>query len=340
MDALTRLEGVDLNANATLKDRVLKVLEKTRGTANFVRLVQHFKLENQNPGLLEVAIAQPGGDSGVEAMRMLLGGGGAVLARAALDGTNLLAATRTAEALGNTGQRETTQLLLPIVSDRTRAVALRRQAVRSLARTADGANELLALARAGTLGDDMKFAASAELNAARWPEVQAEAAKLFPLPPGRNDAPLPPVAQLVKMPGDAANGAKVFARQSPGCITCHVVRNQGTDFGPNLSEVGSKLGKDALIEAILAPSAGISFGFEAFSILLKNGDEAYGLITSETADELSLKAVNGIVTKLRKSEIASRQQSKLSIMPSGLQQTMTTQEFVDLLEFLSSLKKP
>src|SRR5437870_5243756 len=69
VDALTRLEGVDLNASPILKERVLKVLDKTRGTANFVRLVQHFKLENQNPGLLEVAIAQPAGEAGVEAMR-------------------------------------------------------------------------------------------------------------------------------------------------------------------------------------------------------------------------------------------------------------------------------
>ena len=74
--------------------------------------------------------------------------------------------------------------------------------------------------------------------------------------------------------------------------------------------------------------------------MLKNGDEPYGLIASETADELTLKAVGGIVTKFKKSDIASRQQSKLSIMPAGLQQSMSTEEFVDLVEYLSTLKKP
>ena len=58
IEALTRLENVDLNANTTLQERVLKVLDKTRGTASFVKLVQHFKFTNQNAGLLEVAIAQ------------------------------------------------------------------------------------------------------------------------------------------------------------------------------------------------------------------------------------------------------------------------------------------
>jgi len=45
------------------------------------------------------------------------------------------------------------------------------------------------------------------------------------------------------------------------------------------------------------------------------------------------------VTKYRKADIASRQQSKLSIMPAGLQAGMTTKEFVDLVEYLALLKK-
>jgi len=340
VEALTRLEGVDLNANAALKERVLKVLDKTRGTPNFVRLVQHFKLKDQNAGLLEVALAQPAGESGVEATRMLLAEGDTALLQKTLQGTNLIAATKLAEALGNTGQKETTPLLLSLAGDAKRDATLRRQAVRSLARTAQGANELLALARAGKLGDDVKFAASSELNGARWPEVKAEAAKLLPLPPGQNAAPLPPISELVKMKGDAVNGAKIYTRQNPGCINCHVVRGQGTELGPDLSEIGGKLGKDALYESILDPSAGISFGYEAWNIVLKSGDEPYGLIASETAEELAIKVVGGIVTKFKKSDVASRQQSKLSIMPAGLQQGMTTQEFVDLVEYLSTLKKP
>jgi putative heme-binding domain-containing protein len=262
------------------------------------------------------------------------------LLRATLAGTNAVAAAKVAEALGHTGQKEIVKLLLPVLADARRDAGLRRQCVRSLARTADGAMELLALARADKLADDVKFAASSELNGARWPQVKAEAARILPLPPGRDSAPLPPIAELVKLNGDATNGAVVYARQSPGCINCHVAQGQGTELGPNLTEIGSKLGKDAIFESVLDPSAGISFGYEAWNVTLKNGDDAYGLIASETADELSLKAVGGIITRLKKSDIASRQQSKLSIMPTGLQQGMTVQEFVDLVEFLSSLRKP
>ena len=117
------------------------------------------------------------------------------------------------------------------------------------------------------------------------------------------------------------------------------MNGQGVDLGPNLSEIGSKLGKDAIFEAILDPSAGISFGFEAFNLMLKNGDEAYGLIASETADEITLKSAGGIVTRYRKSDVTARQPSKVSLMPAGLQQGMTTQEFVDLVEYLAALRK-
>ena len=124
-----------------------------------------------------------------------------------------------------------------------------------------------------------------------------------------------------------------------GCANCHRINGQGTDFGPDLSEIGTKLGKDALYESILDLSAGISFGYEAFQLQLKSGDEAYGLKASETADEIAIKAVGGIVTRYKKSDVVKKEQMKLSIMPAGLQQTMSTQDLVDLVEYLSSLKK-
>ena len=88
------------------------------------------------------------------------------------------------------------------------------------------------------------------------------------------------------------------------------------------------------------PSAGISFGFEAWEIQLKNGDEVSGIIASETEDEIVLKTAAGATSRQKRADIAKREKQKLSLMPAGLQQNMTTQEFADLLEYLASLKKP
>ena len=339
LEALSRLQGVNLDQNPKLKETVLTILEKTRGTADFVRLVRQFNLTDQESGLLDAAIQNSANDTGAEAARLLLAAKNRGCLASALQGTNSSAAIKVAQALGNSGEQGAVEFLLPLVAQAKGDPALRKQAVRSLAQTPDGAATLLGLAKDEKLADELKFIASSELNAVRWPQLKAEAAKILPLPPGRDAAPLPPVTELLKREGDAASGANVFARASVGCANCHQVNGQGVDFGPNLSEVGSKMGKDALYEAILDPSAGISFGYEAWQLTLKSGDEAYGLIVSDTADEVTIKAVGGIVTRYRKSDIARREQMMLSIMPAGLQQAMTTQELVDLVEYLSSLTK-
>src|SRR6266516_3389102 len=75
VEALGRLQDTDLETNGKLKETVLKVLHRTRGTPGFVKLVRQFKLTGQNAGLLEVTLAQPGSESGVEAMRMILASG-------------------------------------------------------------------------------------------------------------------------------------------------------------------------------------------------------------------------------------------------------------------------
>jgi putative heme-binding domain-containing protein len=61
---------------------------------------------------------------------------------------------------------------------------------------------------------------------------------------------------------------------------------------------------------------------------------------SDTADEITLKTQNGITSKYKKADISSRTQMKTSIMPAGLQLTMSQQDLVDLVEYLSTLKKP
>lgn len=337
VEALSRLQNVDLNSNPRLRDTVLKVLEKTRGTPNFVKLVQQFKLENHEEGLLEVAIAQPSTESGVEAARMVLSKG-ANLLRTTLEGTNSANATRLAEAIGNTADKRAFPFLSPLVQDRTRDLVLRKQGARSLARTSEGAGFLLGLGREQKLSEDLKFTVGNELRMAPWPGVKAEAETLFPAMSGR-EASLPSVRELLSMKGDLKNGFRVFTNASPGCANCHIVNGRGIELGPNLSEIGAKLGKDALYEAILEPSSGVSFGFEAYNMVLKNGDEVYGLIASETPEEVAVKNVGGVTTRIKKVEIESRQRSALSMMPAGLQAGMTTQELVDLVEYLASLRK-
>ena len=225
------------------------------------------------------------------------------------------------------------------MTDSSREVAVRKAALTGLAQTLEGAQFLVGVAKAEKFPADLRFTAMTELNNLRWANLKAEGAKLMPLPSTQNAQPLPSVAELVKLKGDATKGAQVFRRVEVGCINCHQVNGEGMDFGPRLSEIGTKLGKDAIYESILDPSAGISFGFEAWQFELKNGDEPFGIVASETADEVAVKTQNGITSKYKKSEIVKRDKMATSIMPTGLQLTMSQTDLVDLVEYLTTLKK-
>jgi putative heme-binding domain-containing protein len=336
MEALSRLKGLDLDTNPSLKAVVLRLLDQMRGKPEFVEIVRDFKIPGQTTGLLEIAAKNPNNQTGVDAMRLVLKEENLDALKGGLAGTNALPLT---QALGNTGEKAIVPLLRPLVIDAGRDVVLRKEALRALAKAKEGAVALLELAKTQQLSDDLTLTATTELNSVHWEDVRAEAAQVLPMPQGQDAHPLPSIAELVRMSGNRSNGAAIFRREIVGCSKCHQVNGTGIDFGPNLSEIGTKLAKEAIYESILDPSAGISFGYEAWSLELNNGDEAYGLVVSETADELALKAVGGLVTRYKKADIAKRTKQKLSIMPTGLAKTMSIQELVDLVEYLSSLKK-
>jgi putative heme-binding domain-containing protein len=300
-------------------------------------LVREFKIKGQEPALLEVAAKDPAGPAGAEAMRLILQSEDPAAIKHALESTNAIGIT---EAMGNTGEKKIVPLLQPIVGDATKSLALRKGAVQSLAKVQEGAAALLEMARNQKLPDDVQPIASSELNNVRWPELKTEAGRLLPLPKNQNAHVVRAVSELVKLKGDPDKGYSVFRRETVGCFKCHQVKGQGIDFGPNLSEIGTKLAKEAIYESILDPSAGISFGYEAWQLEFKNGDDALGLITSETTDEVALKTVGGLVTRYKKADISRRTKQKLSIMPAGLEQTMSADDLVDLVEYLSSLRKP
>lgn len=330
IEALSRLKGMDLEANPALKGAVLKVLEKTKGTPQFVEIVRDFELKGQTKELVEFAAKNPTNSTAVEGLRIAVKEGGAQTMQPISVGL--------VQAMGNTGDKEFVPIIAPILEDAKQPLEVRKIAVKALAQSEEGAAQLLKLAKEEKLDAALKFTATAALHTASWPKIKAEAAQVLPLPQ-TNAAPLPPVAELVKLKGDASNGAKVFRRPEVNCIGCHKVNHEGVDFGPALSEIGTKLAKEALYESILDPTSGISFGFEGWQLELKDGDEVTGIIASESADEIVLKGQTGISTKYKKSDVAKRAKANLSLMPAGLQQAMSQQDLVDLVEYLATLKK-
>src|SRR5207302_1300291 len=132
-------------------------------------------------------------------------------------------------------------------------------------------------------------------------DVRDEAAKLLPPPTAKGSEKLPAMEKLLAMKGNPAHGKEVFVAAT--CATCHVINGQGTSYGPELSEIGAKLPKEAIYTSILYPSAGISMGYEGWIISTKDGDDLDGIIASDTADQIVLRRAGGIQTAIKKSDI-------------------------------------
>lgn len=334
--ALRHVDAAKIGQLPEMKNILNQTVASVAGTPEFIDLVSRFNLQDQNENLLQLALDQPTSNLGADAARLLLKQNGASLFKKILNGTDEQAALKALTALGSAENDDTRKLIEPLWTDTKRPIAVRKAAVEAYGRGWDGEDQLLGLVKDKKLPDELKpVAAGVLLNAYRQ-GIKEEAAKYLDMPDVSGGKKLPPVSQLVAMQGDPQKGAGVFTRT---CSSCHEVNGEGIDFGPKLSEIGSKLSKEAQYVSILHPSAGISFGYEGYIVKTKGGSTVIGFIASETNDAIELKMPGGVGNRLNKADIISTTKMETSLMPAGLQASMTEQELVDLVEYLTTLKK-
>ena len=120
-------------------------------------------------------------------------------------------------------------------------------------------------------------------------------------------------------------------------MTCHRVNDKGGDVVPaRCLKLGINWPRMRFMKLFLTLSASIAFGYDEWEITLKSGDESDGIIVSETDDEIMIKDAKAIATRIKKQDIATRRKLKTSLMPVGLQQTMSTPGLsFDLVGYLS-----
>jgi putative heme-binding domain-containing protein len=335
-EALVRLKGTDLNAEPAVADALKVALEKSRGTPQLIELIRDFGLKGQGAELLATAAKFPGDPLAGEAVRLTLEDPksnevlGAALASAA--------ASEVINLLGNTATNRGLDRLTTLASDAQQKTDVRQQAVRALARTQAGAERLVQLAQSDKFPEDLRPIAASALALVQYANLKEKIAQHFPMPNALGGQPLPPVSELVKLKGDVAKGKVVFERAESSCVTCHKIGDKGVDFGPGLAEIGGKLPKETIYDSIINPNAGVSMGFETWQFALKDGGAALGILRSETGEEIVLALPGGVTMKVNKSNVAKREKLTNSMMPSGLNQSLSKDDLVNLVEYLASLK--
>ncbi|WP_114749056.1 PVC-type heme-binding CxxCH protein [Pleomorphovibrio marinus] len=318
-------------AQTTLKT----TLEETYGTEEYLELVSRFEVTSENENLLDLAIKEFDNNLGKTAAGLLLQQGGSEKVRSYLKEEEERNAANLLLAMRGVGNKASLDILETTALDSSAPLNLRREAAKAIGGSYGGEDRVLSLLKEGKFPENLKASAVDGVSKAWRKSVRIEAASYLDSGQASSEE-LPPMNELLTMKGDKENGLRIFKEN---CALCHQVGSIGMDFGPNLTEIGSKLSREAQFISIIHPDAGINFGFEGYLITLNDGSVIGGIIASQTETDLDLKLPGGNSMSLKTSDISSMEQMENSMMPSGLEKAMTTQELVDLVEYLMSLKK-
>jgi putative heme-binding domain-containing protein len=133
------------------------------------------------------------------------------------------------------------------------------------------------------------------------------------------------------MQGNTQKGKILF---SANCGRCHTPQEKGGRVGPDLSGINNKT-KEELLTDILDPNYAIEPRFVNYVLTTKAGYIYDGVISNETPGLISLRggSADRNHTVLR-TNMAGIHPSRISLMPEGFEQKLTTQDIADIVAYL------
>ncbi len=338
VEVLLRLENFNLDSSPPAKEALLRYLVAHRGSDRYFELVDKFTLRDEAEHLTGIAIEHPTETAGVTAAKLLEKFDEfARIEKKATDADENVAVAAVIVA-GYVGSKPAMQWLSGLLTQTKLPVSVRSAAAKGLGRNRSGEQQLLELVESMRLPADLNFAVANILFASRDEQIRQRVAKHLRLPASAQGDPLPPLAELVAASGDSAKGREVFLQKGT-CTKCHKVAGEGKDVGPDLSEIGTKLSKEAIYVSILSPSAGISHNFETYEVVTIEGQIATGVLVSQTDAEVKLKNAEAIELTFPKDQVDEMNKLAISLMPGDLQKNLTVEELTNLVEYLTTLKK-
>ena len=125
-----------------------------------------------------------------------------------------------------------------------------------------------------------------------------------------------------------------------GCFRCHRIAGNGGILGPDLTTVGRRFTERDLLEAIIEPNRMISDQYRATIFTLSEGKIITGHIADMQKNKWSL--ITNMLqprnyTPIDPHAIENMEPSPISMMPTGLLDTLTREEIFDLLGYLRAV---
>src|SRR5205085_1581948 len=256
----------------------------------------------------------------LERLSRLSRSGGPNLAKAAI------------EAIARSGQPNVPELLLSTWT--SYAPATRSVVLSALLNRTEWIQSVLDAIEAGKIAPaEVPLASRERLLKSKEIAIAKRAETLFGAHPSEDRANvLAQFQSAAKLTGDSAKGAQTFEKL---CSTCHALNGKGHPVGPDLASLRDKPA-DYFLLAILDPNAAIEPKFVNYEVETKDGRSLSGVIQSETANEITLIQPNGLKEQIFRSAIDHLKASSRSLMPDGLEQGATPQDFADLIAYVKS----
>ncbi len=312
---------------------VKRILPEIAGAPEWLFIVKKLGLKDQNKEIFEMMVEGSDENLRKEATSLLFDLEGGTLV------TNFLKSDASEadkmeilNVMSGVSHKEAITLLKNLLAEDAMSHALTRRLVEAMGNSWGGQKELYSLLEEGKLPEAHKTTAILKLMTSWNSTIKENALKFL-------DGTLTEdinIETLVARKGDAVHGKALYATY---CSSCHVGGNGvGTDFGPGLSDIGNKLSKQFLYSNIIYPSAGISFGYEGYTVKTKDGSTYTGYILSRTEDEITLKMMGDIQKDIELSNVESMVAMEKSLMTEGLHKVMSEDDLVDLVTYLETLK--
>jgi putative membrane-bound dehydrogenase-like protein len=338
LEGLLRSDGINVNENARLAQMVREQAKKFGNDPAQLKLLQKTKVSGLGDHLLGLASAWGASTQALQALDLALETGAAESLRNQLiskEPSEAAFALSKVLALSNRKEAQDLQKSLLEASDVAKSV--RVESAVGLARNKSNHVLLVELAKQGRLPAESKALLGPTLRSSDNAQVRETAEAVFPMVKS-SQKPLPPLEELIKKRGNVANGKNVYFGAAT-CSQCHTVGNEGKNVGPSLTEIGNKLTREAMFVSILAPSAGISHNYEAYTARTDDGEVITGLLVSKTAQGVTIKDAKGIERAIPTEDLEDLQKQEKSLMPENLQELINEQELIDVVEYLMTLRK-
>lgn len=136
---------------------------------------------------------------------------------------------------------------------------------------------------------------------------------------------------------DYDRGRKMFAAAK--CFACHRFDGEGGSNAPDLTGAAGRFGPRDLLESIVDPSKEISDQYAAVEIRTSDERVVVGRIVNLNTDNVMVNTDMfnpGAATSVDRKLIESMKPSKVSMMPTGLIDTLGEDEVLDLLAYVLS----